>query len=517
MKLNCCFSQYCHYYYFEPLEQKQDQQRRQTQLLKQSNNISMEDEDFEDDLTAIRSWLTLASSVAIDMASSDEDTDDKRKIDHRKLPRSKRTLFKHQEALNCINRDYLGPQPLFDDKQFELMFRISPQRFQRLMEDIGNSNFEETKFYINNKSASGMVGAALQAKLLLPLKCLAYGVPAHAFRDYFQMSQTLARECCFKFDQTIHKLYEHEYLRLPTPADLKAITKLHKMAHEVDGMFGSLDCCHTFWKNCPMGWQGSFQGKEGKPSIVLEAITDYHLWFWQVSYGYAGTLNDLNILNLSPFLQSLLDGRFEGLEAEAGVVPYNIAGSNFSRLFVLVDGIYPKYSRFVRGFKEPTNQAEQYYTRWQEGARKDVERAFGVLQAKFQFIARPIHLHHLKDIANRVASCIILHNMCVADRVMGGDVYATYTPSATVEETSIEEAVEQPEDLLLVQQQQQQQQQHEPPEDDDDGGAGIGVSNSPTAIQNFIVTNARTRFKALRNKEDHNKLLSALIRLKTNY
>jgi hypothetical protein len=171
-----------------------------------------------------------------------------------------------------------------------------------MMEDIGNSNFEEEKkFFINNKSANGLPGASLEAKLLLPLKCLAYGVPAHDFRDYFQMSQTLARECCFQFDKTIHKIYQHEYLRLPTPADIKAITKLHKYKHEVDGMFGSLDCCHAFWKNCPMGWQGSFQGKEGKPSIVLEAITDYHLWFWHVSYGYAGTLNDLNILNFFSF------------------------------------------------------------------------------------------------------------------------------------------------------------------------------------------------------------------------
>jgi hypothetical protein len=111
------------------------------------------------------------------------------------------------------------------------------------------------------------------------------------------------------------------------------------------------------------------------------------------------------------------------LEAESGILPYKISGVDFNKLFVLVDGIYPKYSRFVRGFQEPTNQSEQDFTRWQEGARKDVERAFGVLQAKFQFIARPIHLHHLQDIANRVATCIILHNMCVSDRVMMGDVY----------------------------------------------------------------------------------------------
>jgi hypothetical protein len=77
---------------------------------------------------------------------------------------------------------------------------------------------------------------------------------------------------------------------------------------------------HTYWKNCPVAWQGSYQGKEGKPTIVLEAISDYHLWFWHASYGYAGTLNDRTILNLSPLLQSLIDGTFKSLEEAAKVV-----------------------------------------------------------------------------------------------------------------------------------------------------------------------------------------------------
>jgi hypothetical protein len=41
---------------------------------------------------------------------------------------------------------------------------------------------------------------------------------------------------------------------------------------------------------------------------VLEALSDYHLWFWQASLGYAGSLNVLNILNLSPLLELLVDG-----------------------------------------------------------------------------------------------------------------------------------------------------------------------------------------------------------------
>jgi len=222
----------------------------------------------------------------------------------------------------------------------------------------------------------------------------------------------MARTCCREFDNAIKVSYLEEYLRVPTAGDLQSILKLHKSVHKVDGMFGSLDCSHTFWKNCPKAWQGSFQGKDKKPSIVLEAICDYHLFFWHASYGYAGTLNDKNILYLSPFLERLIDGSFEKVEEEAGVVPFNVGQEPFKKSFVLVDGIYPLFSRFVRGIKEPLTAEEKAFTKWQEAVRKDIERAYGVLKGRFQFLERPILLMDLNDIASRVSTCLVLHTGC---------------------------------------------------------------------------------------------------------
>jgi hypothetical protein len=81
------------------------------------------------------------------------------------------------------------------------------------------------------------------------------------------------------------------------------------------------------------GWQASFKsGKETcGPTVVLEALSDYHLvWFWHASFGYAGSLNDLNILNLSPLLESLVDGSFTELEQSIMLVPFEVAGNMFS-------------------------------------------------------------------------------------------------------------------------------------------------------------------------------------------
>jgi hypothetical protein len=360
--------------------------------------------------------------------------------DHRSLPRSVRTTMYPLRALVTVKQDYTGRVPVFRGKEFETMFRISRSRFQRLMEDVMAANIPFFKSL--PRDAHGRIGASFQCRLLLPLKTLAYGVPSHTFRDYFSMSETLARECCIEFDIAIKQIYEREYLRLPDENDLKSITKLHKAVHGFDGMFGSLDCMHAVWKNCPVGWQGSFKGKEKKCTIVLEAISDYQLWFWHAAFGYAGTLNDLNILNLSPFLNSLLDGSF--CELERSCTPFTISGKRFTQLYVCVDGIYPKYSRFVRGYKHPLTVREKKFTEWQEACRKDIERAFGVLQGRWQCMQRPFNQLTLKLIGTRVAAVLILHNMGVSDRVMD-NVRDRYDPANSIEDYEV--IIENPTDL----------------------------------------------------------------------
>eukprot|EP00980_Cylindrotheca_fusiformis_P006445 scaffold1376_cov125-Cylindrotheca_fusiformis.AAC.11 len=270
-------------------------------------------DDFFDDEDALVAQMLLSNTgMMFQLVFADNNL--LANIDHRMFARKPRKKYNHDRALRCIQEDYLCDVPRFDGREFDIMFRVSKRRFQRMMEDIMQNG---DPFYKEGFDAFGAKGSSVEAKLLLPLKTMAYGVPPHCFRDYFQMSRALAIVCCEKFYTTIKQVYEEEYLRIPTADDLKNIVKLHKHQHKVDGMIGSLDCMHRYWKNCPVAWQGSFRGKEKRPSIVLEAASDYNLFFWHAAYGFAGTLNDLNILNLSPLLRSLVDGTFIGLEQEA--------------------------------------------------------------------------------------------------------------------------------------------------------------------------------------------------------
>jgi len=417
--------------------------------------------------------------------------------------RSKRKKRNHERALMCIQSDYLQPDSLIGS-EFHQHFRISRTRFQCILEDIMNSR--GNAFFKTTHNANGDVVASIEARLLLPLKAYSYGVTPRAFKDYFQMSDKLASECCKKFNKVIIKLYAKEYLRKPTTTDVQSIVKLHKAKHGVDGMLGSLDCTQTFWKNCPVAWSGQFKGRYSSPSIVLEAVADYNLWFWHLSYGHCGCLNDINILNRSPLFNMMLDGTLHELEKEAGVVPFKVLEESFEKLFFLVDGIYPNYNRFVKSIKCPITGEQRRFSKWQEGARKDVERAFGVLKACWQVLARPIMLHLTSDIAEMATCCFILHNMNVSDRVMGGNCRAVYVPSATMYDVDVEqqETVEAtvdrlitpPRNLTTVQAKHNQNFEHLVPPEREELGE--------------VVTRG-DRFKDLKDVEEYKRLIAALM------
>lgn len=459
--------------------------------------------DDEDDEIMAAVMAARSSTVAITAFFEDEQKKEKedheRAIhDHRTAKRGPRRVFDHERAFQCIYNDFLQPNALFGS-QFKVYYRLSRPRFELLMQQVKKLQIH---FY------DAVPSRFLPARLLLPLKTLAYGVPSHAFCPYFQVSPQLARDCCFMFDIAIKRIFKADFLRLPTRADLRSILNLHYQVHAVKGMFGSLDCTHTYWKNCPKGWQGSFKGKENKPSIVLEAISDYNMFFWHVSYGYAGTLNDKNILNLSPFHDRLMDGTFCNLEKEAECVPFNVGDAVFDKTFILVDGIYPTYSRFVKGISQPVDEEEKAYTAWQESARKDVERAFGMLKATWQFLARPIFLLDLKTISARATTCLILHNVLVGDRVMGepGLLYnpqASLTRNAAGVITSHEEVeVDQPPDLSDVQQKQSNI-------DFDIVNAMNDSKNAhPQSLVNVVTR--RERWLSLKDPMEHERLFLAL-------
>ena len=65
----------------------------------------------------------------------------------------------------------------------------------------------------------------------------------------------------------------------------------------------------------------------------------------------------------------------------APAVNYSINGHDYTMGYYLADGIYPKWSTFVKTIPSSLGDKRKLFAKTQEAYRKDVECAFGVLQA----------------------------------------------------------------------------------------------------------------------------------------
>ncbi|XP_008228656.1 PREDICTED: uncharacterized protein LOC103328048 [Prunus mume] len=160
----------------------------------------------------------------------------------------------------------------------------------------------------------------------------------------------------------VETLYTRDYLRRPMPRDMQCLLQKAE-SRGFPGMIGSIDCMHWQWKNCPTAWQGDYGNRKGQKSIILEAVAGFDTW-----NGY-----------------------------------------------YLVDGIYPRWTTFVKSILHPRSHKEIFFAAYQEGYRKDVERCFGILQARWAIIRGAARLFDEEMLMSVMMTCIILHNMIVED------------------------------------------------------------------------------------------------------
>ena len=101
---------------------------------------------------------------------------------------------------------------------------------------------------------------------------------------------------------------------------------------------------------------------------------------------------------------------------------YSINGHDYIMRYYLADGIYPQWSTFVKTISVPLGAKKQYFARVQEAYRKDVECAFGMLQARFSIVRGPARINDI------MKACIILQNIIIENErdpngVQQGDGY----------------------------------------------------------------------------------------------
>ncbi|XP_026439780.1 uncharacterized protein LOC113338585 [Papaver somniferum] len=279
------------------------------------------------------------------------------------------------EADARMMQDYFNPGCRFGPKRFKARHGLLRELFLRLLPEI----CAQDEDFRQQRDACNIPGHSPHRKMLAVMKHLAKGVAADSVDDYTGMSASKIYMYVKKFMDALLWLFNDHYMRRATTEDTKRLLAENE-ARGFPGMLGSLDCTHWEWRCCPTDEAGRHVGQYKKPNLVLQL--------------------------------GLFDREKNALDPPCD---FRINGHVYRHGYYLVDGIYNEIPGFVHGYKrrQTIPAIHKKFNEYHSAKRKDVERAFGGIKAKWGIIRNPCRYWFPRDLNTIMRDCLIMHNMCV--------------------------------------------------------------------------------------------------------
>jgi len=206
---------------------------------------------------------------------------------------------------------------------------------------------KDRPFWVPRVNATGQPQAHPLQKLGAVCRVLAYGELYDRADEYVRLSRSTISAAVKLFTEFMVNDFVPLYLRPPTRREIESI--LGRNAERgLPGCLKSLDFSHWELSSCPKARAGTYQGRDGRRSIVMEAICDEETWIYHIFAGSPGSLNDINVLYQSPMNMDVVTRKWP---PRGFSFPVN--GSTCTLLYFLVDGIYPRFAFFVAPYPNP--------------------------------------------------------------------------------------------------------------------------------------------------------------------
>ena len=303
---------------------------------------------------------------------------------------------------NRIYFNYFSHNPVYNDRLFRRRFRMRREVFLRVMDGV--QKFDS--YFEQKVDAVGKLGLSPIQKVTAAICSLRMvSVPMHVMNTSVLVNQ-LRQFVSIDFvmpllgnsepntDVLLHQKTWNEFLVLMQLVDFVVYKDLSMSV---------------------IGGGISVQKHDrGNSRATRVHRLDWRL-LWTVIFGFGmcildrpGSLNDINICQRSTLLHDIINGQSHKVE-------FTVNGRIYNMPYFLVDGIYPQWYVFLKAVPDPVSNAETLFTTMHEAIRKDVERGFGVLQARWTMLKMPGRKWSLAKLSKIMHACIILHNMIIED------------------------------------------------------------------------------------------------------
>ena len=126
--------------------------------------------------------------------------------------------------------------------------------------------------------ATKKLGIRPLVRFVSAINQIKYGDCADRLDENLQISETVSNEALKGFCRLVVSRFSADYLnRCPTEAEKEKSVKTMKR-RGFPGCFGSWDCKHYLWRNCPARLAGQHKGKASGNTLIMEAICDPWLY-----------------------------------------------------------------------------------------------------------------------------------------------------------------------------------------------------------------------------------------------
>ncbi|KAE9331242.1 hypothetical protein PF008_g15532 [Phytophthora fragariae] len=193
-----------------------------------------------------------------------------------------------------FHRYYFSGLPTYNGEHFRRRFRMNRDLFNKIASDIECHD----PYFRQKADCTCKLGLTCYHKCAAAIRALATGSSADDLDDRYRLAESTALETLRRFCEAVVAVYGESYLRYPTEQDL---TRLLAECKAWLARYAGIYQLHAL----ELEELGQYKGKESGPTIVLEAIADYHGRFWHCFFGMPGSNYNLNVSDSLQYLIKL--------------------------------------------------------------------------------------------------------------------------------------------------------------------------------------------------------------------
>ena len=301
--------------------------------------------------------------------------------------RGQRRLWAHDRGLfkpGFFDQNLLGS---FNSREFKGRMRMDVSTFEYLCATLAPD--------LQRRDTNMRLAIPVQVKVAVSISRLASGNSMQCIADLYRIGLSSSQQAVSQFCAAIKKNLLRKFISWPTPAIMDRYAQEFQDLHQIPYVVGAVDGSHIPIV-APNLHAADYYNRKGFHSILLQGVVSAKCLFWDFDIGWAGSMHDTNLWARTEIGQHCESGKLS---------PYCLVG----------DAAYPCRPWMLapfKGHKDGLSREEYHWNFVQSSTRMCVERAFGMLKGRWRILLKRIDVH-LKNVPDLVATCLVLHNMCI--------------------------------------------------------------------------------------------------------